>query len=157
MERLGDDAERTLAQAGGGGALALSRITEIWAATVGEAVARNAWPLRLGRDGTVHVATSSATWAFELDRLAPDLGERLREALGEPEPRRFRFQPGPIPEPGAAPRASREAAAEAPEAPPEVLAAADAAAAEIDDPDLRELVARAARASLASRRSGRSF
>ena len=37
-----------------------------------DAIARNAWPLRIGRDGTLHVAAASATWAFELDRMSAD-------------------------------------------------------------------------------------
>jgi hypothetical protein len=41
--------------------------------------------------------------------------------------------------------------------PHEVAVAATLAASEIEDPELRELVARAARASLASGGSGRSF
>ena len=30
------------------------------------AIAANAWPARIARDGTLHVATSSSAWAFEL-------------------------------------------------------------------------------------------
>ena len=77
MERIGNEVKRTLAASGGGGALALSEITAAWPSAVGDAVARQAWPQRIGRDGTLHVATSSATWAFELDRLAPEIDERL--------------------------------------------------------------------------------
>jgi hypothetical protein len=157
MERIGDEVGRTLGRANGG-ASALPRVLSAWPAAVGETVARNAWPLRQGRDGTLHVATASATWAFELDRLAPELASRLRELLGEEAPTRFRFRPGPIPE---APRRSdgtvTEGSKECAEVTPEVAAAAESAAAEIDDPELRELVARAARASLASGGSGRSF
>jgi hypothetical protein len=45
----------------------------------------------------------------------------------------------------------------APEPSPEEAAEADSAAAEIEDPELRELVRRAARASLAKARSDRGF
>jgi hypothetical protein len=41
--------------------------------------------------------------------------------------------------------------------PPEIESAALAAASEIDDPELRELVARAARAGLVRARSDRDF
>ena len=100
MERIGNEVERRLAQTGGGEALALTEITRAWLEAVGSAIARNAWPLRVGRDGTLHVATSSATWAFELDRMSPDIIARLREMLAEEAPARVRFQPGPVPEPG---------------------------------------------------------
>ena len=157
MDRIGGEVERTLGRAGGGES-ALPRVLSVWPQAVGETVARNAWPLRQARDGTLHVATSSATWAFELDRLAPELARRLEELLGPEAPARFRFRPGPIPEPK---RTSRpllaEGSKESVEVPPEVAAAADSAAAEIEDPELRELVARAARASLGSGGSGRSF
>ena len=45
----------------------------------------------------------------------------------------------------------------APEITPKAAAEADSAAAEIEDPELRELVRRAARASLARAQSGRGF
>jgi hypothetical protein len=157
VERIGDEVRRTLASSGGETALELTRITEAWPRAVGEAIARNAWPLRLGRDGTLHVATSSATWAFELDRLAGDLASRLAEAVGAAAPPRFRFRPGPIPEPSAAPEGSGKGAEMPLDVPAEVAAAADQASAEIDDPELREMVARAARASLWRSGSGRTF
>ena len=156
MDRIGNEVERTLGRAGGGSS-ALPRVLSVWPEAVGETVARNAWPLREARDGTLHIATSSSTWAFELDRLAPVLARRLAALLGEEAPARFRFRPGPIPEPKRLGERSAEASKEDAEVPAEVAAAADAAAAEIEDPTLRELVARAARASLASGGSGRSF
>ena len=80
MERIGHEVERRLSQAGAERALHVAEITSVWPSAVGAAVAREAWPLRLGRDGTLHVATSSATWAFELDRLAPEIATRLSAA-----------------------------------------------------------------------------
>jgi hypothetical protein len=156
MERIGDEVGRTLGRAGGGDS-ALPRVLEVWTEAVGDTVARNAWPLREGRDGTLHVATSSATWAFELDRLAPEIATRLGDFLGAEAPSRFRFRPGPIPEPSRAPERAENAPKAPAEVSPEVAAAATSAASEIEDPELRELVARAARASLASGGSGRSF
>ena len=121
------------------------------------AVARNAWPLRTARDGTLHVATASATWAHELDMLQATILEALRERLGDAAPTRLRFAAGPVPEPetpseavGTSPRGPLEV-------PPEIAAEAAAAVSEIDDEELRALVARAARASLLKARSGRSF
>jgi hypothetical protein len=157
MERIGHEIERTLSRAGDGRALELTRLTDAWPRAVGDAVARQAWPLRIGRDGTLHVATSSATWAFELDRLAPEIAERLAALLGDSAPSRFRFRVGPIPEPGASSEPPPESQPHPRETTPEAAAEAAHAAAEIEDPELRELVARAARASLARSRSGRSF
>ena len=69
----------------------------------------------------------------------------------------MRFAVGPIPEP---PKSIEDAATENDppiDVPPEVESAAASAASEIDDPELRELVARAARASLVKARSDRDF
>jgi hypothetical protein len=152
MERIGDGVQRELARAGGGSELAVTEITACWPAVVGEAVARQAWPLRIARDGTLHVATSSATWAFELDRLGPEIVARLRAEVGPSAPSKLRFAPGPLPETGA-----REAPREVEPPSPEVVAEAAAAASAVSDPELRELVARAARASLQKARSDRDF
>jgi hypothetical protein len=157
MERIGKEVERELSRSGDGQALALSEITSAWPGVVGETIARNAWPLRLGRDGTLHVATTSATWAFELDRLGPEIMSRFAAALGATAPSQFRFRIGPVPEPGA----SEAAAAAHPE--PSVEETSEAAAeivsavSGIQDPELRELVSRAARASLSKPRSDRGF
>jgi hypothetical protein len=157
MERLGDEVRRTLSQAGDGRALALAEISTAWPLAVGEVIARQAWPLRLGRDGTLHVATTSATWAFELDRLAPEIAVRLEAAIGGGAPTRLRFRVGPVPEPGGPTGARSQKSPEVVEVPPEVTAEAAEAAAAIEDPALRSLVARAARASLLHARSGRRF
>jgi len=157
MERIGDEIRRELSRSGGGQALALAEIAAAWPRAVGETVARQAWPLRLARDGTLHVATSSATWAFELDRLAGEVTERLAAELGDSAPPGIRFRVGPVPEPGAAEPAASVLAGVAPEVAPEVAAAAAAAASAIEDPELRRLVSQAARASIARARSGRAF
>lgn len=157
MERIGREIERTLATSGDGTALALAELTAVWPTAVGEAVSRQAWPLRLGKDGTLHVATSSATWAFELDRLAPEIGERLLALLGPSAPSKLRFRVGPIPEPGSPEPDDSAGPPEPVRASPEAVSAAESIAAEIEDPDLREMVARAARASLERGRSDRDF
>jgi hypothetical protein len=122
-------------------------IVRAWPEAVGETVARNAWPARLARDGTLHVNTASATWAFELGRLGATILDQLRPKLGKATPPALRFAPGPIPEPEAA-AADRRAPAR-PEVGPEHRAEADGIAAGIEDEELREYVARAAAASLA--------
>jgi hypothetical protein len=157
VERLGDGIERTLAASGGGAVVALAEITAVWPEAVGETVARQAWPLRLGRDGTLHVATVSATWAFELDRLSPEIEARLNRLLGAAAPAALRFRPGPLPEPGAR-DAVAEADTEARVPPsPETAREATELASAIEDPNLREIVEKAARMSLERRRSDRGF
>lgn len=154
MERIGGEVERELARGGSRDAVPLAKLTAAWPAAVGPAIARQAWPLRIGRDGTLHVATASATWANELTLLAADILSGLREQLGPDTPTSLRCAVGPIPE-GAAPdpAPSRPSL----EVPPDVASTASSVASAIDDPELRELVARAARASLARRASDRHF
>ena len=146
MERLGDDAGRLLAAAGAPRVDELAAVVGAWPAVVGETVARNAWPQRIARDGTLHVATTSSTWAFELGRLADEVLGRLRASLGGDVPATLRFAPGPVPEPSAP---GPDGSIEQPRPGPEEHRAAAVAAAQIADPELRTLVARAAAASLA--------
>ena len=157
MERIGGEIDRELARSGSRDAIPLAAITAAWPVAVGAAVARQAWPLRLGRDGTLHVAVASSTWAHELDLLQDAILDGLRARLADATPPAVRFAVGPIPEP---PTSIEDAATENDppiSVPPEVESAAAAAASEIDDPELRELVARAARASLVRARSDRDF
>ena len=134
-------------------------IVRAWPAAVGETVARNAWPARLARDGTLHVNTASATWAFELGRLATTILEQLCSELGETTPPAVRFAAGPIPEPEAEAAAKR--GPDRPEIGAEHRSEAAEIAAGIEDEELRGYVARAAAASLArgsaEARSDRSF
>jgi Dna[CI] antecedent, DciA len=158
MERIGPEVERELARGGSRDALPLTAVTAAWPIAVGASVARQAWPLRIGRDGTLHVATSSSTWAYELDRLAPEILGNLETGLGAGlAPSKLRFAVGPLPEPETVAEDPLAASSVTPVPTPEEVAAAETAAAVIDDPDLRELVSRAARASLAKARSGRHF
>ena len=156
MDRIGNEIERELSRSGSRDAVPLAAVTTAWPTAVGDAVARRAWPLRISRDGTLHVAVESATWAQELSLLQNDVLEALRGQLGVAAPAKLRFAVGPIPE-EAAPGASEPAntPAEPTEVPPEIESEASSAAAAIDDPELRELVARAARTSLLKARSGR--
>jgi predicted nucleic acid-binding Zn ribbon protein len=153
MEPLGPELDRELRRLGSSGAL--SELVRAWPRLVGEAIARNAFPARLTRDGTLRIHTSSSTWAFELTQLAAEIEARLREELGEQAPVRLRFVPGPLPSStsGSVP----EPASGRPSIGAEQRRQAAELARGIDDPALRELVARAAAASLAAAASGRRF
>jgi hypothetical protein len=146
MEPLGDELQRELGrlgpQAGIGDAVAA------WPNAVGEEIARNAWPARFQRDGTLIVHARDAVWAFELTQRAAEISSRMPS--GPP----LKFIPGPVPEPSTdAPAAVRVSP---PEATAEQALEASRYAASIDDDELRELVARAARASLARAPDDRS-
>src|SRR5438045_3798977 len=97
MERIGSDVEHQLSRFGGLGAM--PQIVSAWPAVVGDEIARNAWPARVARDGTLRVHTSSSVWAFELGQLAPRILEQLVAELGEAAPAAVRFTPGHLPEP----------------------------------------------------------
>jgi hypothetical protein len=154
MDRLGSQVSRELRRIGPMDG-DMTAIVRVWTAAVGETVARNACPARLARDGTLHVNTASATWAFELGSLAPAILEQLRHELGEAAPPALRFAPGPIPEPLTEP--SEQGAVTPLEIAPEDRVEAARLAATIEDDELRELVARAAAAGLARARSDRTF
>ena len=143
-ERIGDDVRSELARFGP--AEGMTDIVRAWPDAVGEQIARNAWPARMSRDGTLHVSTASSTWAFELQQLEPKLHERLGDALGEAAPKGLRFAPGKLPEPSAAElQTVREPAREPTREEREL---ADALASGIEDESLRKVVAKAALASL---------
>lgn len=154
MDRLGADVRGALRAVGVPDAGALAAVTRAWPDAVGPAIARSAWPLRIARDGTLLVATESSTWAHELALLEEDVRSRLRAAVGDECPTRFRFAVGPIPSPAADPE--RDAPTPPTPTAADASLAADVASA-IDDPDLRTLVRRAAAASLAARRSDRGL
>jgi hypothetical protein len=149
IERVGSHIARELARFGP--ASGLAPLIEAWPTAVGGEIARNAWPARLARNGTLYVNASSSAWAFELAQLEG----RIREALGELAPPRLRFAVGPLPEavhtgPEEPPRAPVEPS-------PEQVRQAEALASQIEDENLRKVVAKAASLSLASARSSRSF
>jgi hypothetical protein len=141
VDRLGDEVRGELARFGPQAGMA--ELLERWPEAVGEAIARNAWPARIARDGTVHVNTADSVWAFELGQRAREIETRL----GVPK---LRFAPGPLPE------ASTEVAPEIPQPTPEEDERARALAAGIDDEKLRESVQKAVRMSLARERHNRS-
>ncbi len=157
MERIGREVERELGRGGSRDAIPLAALTAAWPEVVGDAVARHAWPLRIAKDGTLHVATASSTWAHELGFLTDEILERLRVHLGADAPSKVRCAVGPIPEVERADDVSPEPFPADADVPVEVRSEAAAAASAITDPELREVVARAARASLLRARSGRNF
>jgi hypothetical protein len=144
MDRIGEEVRRELGRFGTTGEMA--DLVNAWPEAVGETVAANAWPARLSRDGTLHVAAGSSTWAFELQQLEGEITGRLREVLGAAAPARLRFAPGPLPE---APPPAEERRRPPPEPSPEQARAARALAAGIDSEELRKSVEKAARMSLA--------
>ena len=153
MDRIGEEVTRELRRFGGGAAM--PAVVTAWPPAVGDTIARNAWPARVGRDGTLLVHTSSSTWAFELTHLAPTILGRLADALAGDAPKAIRFVPGRLPEPAAEPPSS---AGRAPvEVGPEARARGLELASVIENEELREQVARAAALSLSKTPAGRSF
>jgi hypothetical protein len=144
-EPIGENVRRELKRFGPSGAMA--EVVRAWPDAVGESIARNAWPARVSRDGTLHVATSSATWAFELGLLAADIQGRLAAALGDDAPVGLRFAPGRLPEPPSEP--TRAGRVRPPEPTLEDRQEAARLTASIEDENLRKVVAEAAAASLA--------
>jgi hypothetical protein len=120
----------------------MPELLERWPASVGDAIARNAWPARIAKDGTVHVSTADSIWAFELGQQAREIAERL----GVP---RLRFAPGPLPQADEGPGEP------ALEPTPEDDERARALATAITDETLRESVQKAVRLSLARERRNR--
>jgi hypothetical protein len=147
FERIGSDVRRQLERFGP--AAGMTEIVAAWPELVGEQIALNAWPARLSRDRTLHVATSSSAWAFELAQLEPRMLGRLRETLGEAAPARLRFAPGKLPEPSAEQIGTPLAVPVEPSAADRERAAE--LAAQIEDENLRKVVAEAAAKSLARR------
>jgi hypothetical protein len=135
MEPLGEEIRaemhRVGAESGAGD------VGRVWPAAVGEEIARNAWPARTQADGTLVVHVRDAIWGFELTQRATEISARLP---GRP---RLRFVPGELPEapPDPPPPAPVEAT-------PEQAQEAASLAAAIEDPNLRESVAKVIKAAL---------
>jgi hypothetical protein len=147
LERLSDLLRRELGrfgpQAGIGDAVAL------WPAAVGEEIARNAWPARFTRDGTLVVHTRDSIWGFELTQRADEIARRLGNVKS------VKFVPGPLPE--ATPEPAQATAQASPPPAPEHVAQAAQWAAEIEDETLRAIVTAAAELSLSRATTDRSF
>jgi hypothetical protein len=137
MDRLGSDIRSELSRFGPQAGMA--ELLERWPEAVGAAIARNAWPARIAKDGTVHISTADSVWAFELAQQAQEIAQRL----GVPK---LRFAPGPLPE------ATEERVEPPLEPTPAEEARARELAAAISDEKLRESVQKAVRLSLARER-----
>ncbi len=153
MDRIGKSVERQLARFDGYGAM--PRIVAAWPAAVGDEVARNAWPARVARDGTLHVHTSSSVWAFELGQLALAILDRLCAELGDAAPKALRFAQGHLPE--AAPVPPEATAAPPVPLSPEAIEAAARLTVGIEDEDLRKQVEKAVSLGLSTCADGRSL
>ena len=149
IDRVGKAVARELGRFGP--ATGMAPLVEAWAAAVGPEIARNAWPARLSRDGTMHVHTQDSIWAFELTTRA----DEIRRRLGDAAPRKLAFAAGPLPEPLEAPAATRGRTPVEPSE--EHIAKADSLTRVIRDEELRKVVAKAAAASLAASDNDRSF
>jgi len=149
MDHLGGQVARELGRFGP--ASGMAPMIEAWPLAVGPEIARNAWPARLARDGTLHVHTQDSIWAFELTTRA----EEIRTRLGEVSPPRLSFAPGPLPEPAVAPL--EQIRERPPEPTAEHVAKAESLARVIRDEELRKVVAKAAAASLSRDDNDRSF
>jgi len=125
----------------------MGEIVTAWPEAVGPGISANAWPARVGRDGTLHVHTSSSTWAFELTQLAGSILERLRGRLAEDSPTGLHFAAGPLPELAGEVKEVRNRTVPRPTA--EQIQQGGRIAAPIEDLELREAVAKAISASLA--------
>jgi len=143
MKPLGEEIRAELHRAGADSGA--GDVVTAWPAAVGEEIARHAWPARAQPGGTLVVHVRDAIWGFELTQRAADISSRLP---GRP---RLRFVPGPLPD------ATPEAAPPPPgEATPEQAREAAAVAAGIEDPELRESVAKVIKVALARASDDRS-
>jgi len=146
-ERIGGAVRRQLARFGA--PTRIGGVVDGWPSAVGGLVARNAWPARVQRDGTLVVHTKDAVWAFELGHRSPEILDRLGGDV-----RAIRFVPGPIPE--ATLPASETSEPSPVRATAEQLEQGAALASGIADGELRDRVAKAAAAGLARAADGRS-
>jgi hypothetical protein len=138
LDPLADEIRAELARFGPQAGMA--ELVDAWPDAVGAAIARNAWPARIAKDGTVHVNTADSVWAFEL-------GQRSAEIAAAVNAPKVRFAPGPLPE------ASEERPPPALEVTAEDAEVARAIASRIEDENLRESVQKAVRFSLARGRA----
>jgi Dna[CI] antecedent DciA-like protein len=136
MDRVGEEIRSELRRIGADSGA--GDVAGAWPTAVGDEIARNAWPARTQPDGTLVVHVRDSIWGFELTQRAAEISERLP---GRP---RLRFIPGPLPD-----TSLEEATAPRIEATPEQAREAAELAAGIEDPELREYVAKAIKAALA--------
>jgi hypothetical protein len=145
MEPVGDSVKRELRRFGP--AAGMAPVVEAWPAAVGPEIARNAWPARIARDGTLHVHTTDSIWAFELTNRAAEIAERVGVE-------KVKFAPGRLPDP--APEAGNTVEKRVPTPSEKHLREGERLAATIADENLRKIVARAAAMSLETGSDSRS-
>jgi hypothetical protein len=143
MDPVGDEIRAELRRIGADSGA--GDVVGAWPAAVGDEIARNAWPARTQPDGTLVVHVRDSIWGFELTQRAAEIAELLP---GRP---RLKFVPGPLPD--TAPERAPEPLVEAT---PEQAREAAELTAGIEDPDLREYVAKAIKAALARAPDDRS-
>lgn len=120
-----------------------------WPAVVGEAAAARSVPVRMTRAGVLTVACADAAWAHELTMRRDELLRRLHDERPGTPVTGMRFSvadnalPAPPPPPARAPRPVVPDASH--------RAFGEAVAADLEDPELRALAARALAASAARR------
>jgi Dna[CI] antecedent, DciA len=119
-----------------------------WPAAVGAEIARNAWPARFQRDGTLVVHARDSIWAFELTQRAEEISKRLSVPS-------VKFVPGPVPE--GVEEATPATATAVASPTEEQRRRAEELAAEISDQNLRKVVRKAAELSLARAADDRRF
>jgi hypothetical protein len=121
-----------------------------WPAAVGVEIARNAWPARFQRDGTLVVHARDSVWAFELTQRAGEIQQRLDGVAA------VKFVVGPLPESAAEPPPATPQGSP-PEPTAEQIEQAEKWAAEIGEEDLRKVVTKAIETALANAPDDRSF
>jgi hypothetical protein len=136
VERFAAVAPLTLERLGRAPEVREQRALLAWPEMVGPRVAARTEPQRL-RGGLLTVSVDGAAWLSELTYLKADLRGRLNARLGEEAVRDIRLVPGTV-----SPRAAATLTIAPPETPldPADVAAAEAAAAVIADPELRAAV-----------------
>lgn len=125
----------------------LSSVRAAWPEATGPGTVNHAYPIRRSRAGVVTVACSDAVWAQEMDMRRDEIALRLAALLDDPDAvagLRFVVADHAIPPSDTGPPPRR-----IPPAPdPDAVARAEQATRDIEDPDLRALVTRAAARSL---------
>lgn len=121
----------------------LSSVRAAWPEATGPGTVHHAYPIRRSRAGVVTVACSDAVWAQEMDMQGDDIARRVNALLGDPDAvagLRFVVADHAIPQVDTGPPPRRIPPPPAQEA----VAWAEQVTEDIDDPDLRALVTRAA-------------
>ena len=143
MERVGEGVRGELQRLGADSAASVDQ-NDAWLAAVGPEIARNAWPARTQADGTLVVHVRDAIWGFELTQQAEEIRARI------PGTPRLKFVPGELPDGSLA-----EPSPVQPEPTLEQTREVEEMTASIDDPDLRESVAKVIKAALVRDRNDR--